>query len=164
MNKPSKILVGLSVLLFLLSRGSPAFSHTVSPVVVASTGADTQFGNTQVSYTVGEAVIQTLTVGSTHLVSQGFQQPDYDIVVSIVDGELPEYIKVFPNPTANSVTIQVGNEQYIATAYDLTGKIVVQAQNISGSTQIDLSDLAAGKYILHLQGQIRYTFSIIKIN
>lgn len=165
MNKPSQILVGLSVLLFLLSRGSPAFSQpTVSPSVVASVGSDTLIGNTNLSYTVGESVIQTLAVGSTNIVSQGFQQPNYDIVVSIVDGELPDDIRIFPNPTTGMVMVQVGNQHFTATVYDLNGKMVVQAQQISSSTPIDLSGIAAGKYLLHLRGQTSYKFSIIKIN
>lgn len=165
MKHSTQIFLTLSIVLLLLSRGSPAFSQpTVSPAVVASVGSDTLIGNTNISYTVGEACIQTLTVGNTNIVSQGFQQPNYDIVVSIVDGELPEHIKIFPNPTTDAVMVQVGNKQYTATVYDLLGQVVVQAQKCNGSTLIHLSDLAAGKYILHLSGQTSYTFSIIKLH
>ncbi len=163
MNKPSQILVGLSVLLFLLSRGSPAFSQTVTPQVVASCGADTYIGSTQLSYTVGEPVIQTLSIG-TNYITQGFQQPDYGVIVGVADIQLPSDIRVFPNPTTDQVTVQVGNQEFTAEVYSTSGQIVVQAQKCSGSTQISLRDLPSATYFLVLTGTKRYSISLIKVH
>lgn len=163
MKKPSQILVGLSVLLFLLSRGHPVFSQPiVSPSVVASVGSDTLIGNTNISYTVGESVITTLTTG-TNYVTQGFQQPDW-LIVSIPEVGLNDDIKVFPNPSPGMVNIQVGAQTFDAVVYDLLGKVVIKPPNISGSTQINLEQLAPATYVLVLTNSMkRYSISLIKL-
>lgn len=162
MNKTAKILVSMSVALWLLSRGSPAFSQTIAlPVVVASTGSDASIGNTYISWTVGETVITTVSTG-TNTLTQGFHQPDW-LKVGIIETEADD-IKIFPNPTPGMVNVQVGNQTFDAVVYDILGKIVIKPPNISGSTQINLEQLAPANYVLMLSNSTkRYTVQLIKI-
>lgn len=161
MQKTNKILVTLSIVLALLSRGDPIFSQTVMPVVVASTGADTIIGNTEIGWTVGEPVIATLSTGTNYM-SQGFQQPDW-LIVGIPEVAKDD-IKVFPNPTPGLVNVQVGNQTFDAVVYDILGKVVIKPPNISGSMQINLEQLAPANYVLMLSnGTKSYTVQLVKI-
>ena len=59
--------------------------------------------------------------------------------------------KVFPNPVSNMLTIQSANMKRIVVS-DLLGRAVknVKLQAIN-STQIELSDLKAGMYIISVE-------------
>ena len=93
----------------------------------------------------------------------------YDVVFNAVTGEYvfspstsvrenfinPDQIKVFPNPTADLVTIQlegidVGAEVSV-TVFDISGKQVA-TYNFSSSNELnfDVSGLQTGNYILHI--------------
>jgi hypothetical protein len=66
-------------------------------------------------------------------------------------------IAVYPNPTAEKVSIQANTNGSI-TLFDITGKQVLQKQ-ISGSTELDLSVYKTGVYLLRFEserGNIEY--------
>jgi hypothetical protein len=66
--------------------------------------------------------------------------------LSIAELPAENAIQFYPNPASNRITFS-GTVDRI-TVFDLFGKQVFTAQN---STNIDLSDLAAGQYLLHLE-------------
>jgi hypothetical protein len=59
---------------------SPA--QTLSPTVLATSGGYSTGGGYSLSYTVGETIVTTLQAGS-HLLTQGFQQPEPIVVLPI---------------------------------------------------------------------------------
>lgn len=77
----------------------------------------------------------------------------YTIDLEVLGTELPviteRMVKIFPNPTANIVTVNMGAEQPESiTVYDVTGKQMFEAFNTS---EIDLSELASGVYFLNIK-------------
>lgn len=163
MNKTAKILVSMSVALWLLSRGSPAFSQTnVTPMVIAATGSDTTIGNISLGSTIGELVTQTVSADST-IITQGYQQPRW-LEVGIIEPDVGYDIQIFPNPSPGLVNVILGNQEFEVTVYDENGQIVVQAQKLTGSTHIDLTSLAVATYFLYLENSHRsYCSRLMKI-
>ncbi len=127
--------------------------HTQQPVqqVIASLGSYSNNGTVSLSTTVGEAIITTHSSNSSVL-TQGFQQPEYFIISSINEtlGETLQ-IKVYPNPSAGNINIDLKNnhsEQVFLTVTDMLGQIVLK-QNLLINTinQVDLQEEANGQYV-----------------
>lgn len=156
-----------NALLFFFSMAiiglvNTASAQSLAPVVVASAGATASVGNTQISYTIGESVVPTFYAGNTYL-TQGFQQPNW-IEVGISEVGV-EGIKVFPNPSAEVVTIETGNHKYDVALYDMLGQIVIDFSEVKGSTQLDLSKLAPATYALVLKNKFKsHSISLVKTN
>jgi uncharacterized protein YjdB len=70
--------------------------------------------------------------------------------VGIKDRNLNNQITVYPNPTSNLLTIKTINNLTIQQLQllDITGKIIAQFNN---QTEIDLSEIANGMYLLQIQ-------------
>ncbi len=59
----------------------------------------------------------------------------------------PSTISLFPNPTADLVTITTTNQTPLhIKVIDITGKVLFSEKNISASTTLDLSNFASGIY------------------
>ncbi|KAA3620620.1 MAG: T9SS C-terminal target domain-containing protein [Flavobacterium sp.] len=77
----------------------------------------------------------------------------YTIDLEVLGTELPviteRMVKVFPNPTANVVTVNMGAEQPESiTVLDVTGQQLIEVFNTS---EVDLSELASGVYFLNIK-------------
>ena len=134
---------------------------------VISSGGETQSASGyEISWTIGEPVIETFT-GSTNILTQGFHQSKLTVtpITEFLNSRIE--LKVFPNPTSDFVLIQfnelVENSGY--TLFNLTGKVLESELLTSTSTKLDLKNYASGQYILKLtknSTQPLQTFKIIK--
>ncbi len=71
-------------------------------------------------------------------------------------------MSIFPNPASEKVSI-VGDQQGLLTICDITGKIVGRYNIDPGLTDIELSDLSSGTYLLHFAGEAGvFTEKVIK--
>ncbi len=140
---------------------------TISAQEVVSSGGETQSASGyEISWTIGEPVIETFTGGS-NILSQGFHQSKLT-VTSLTEILNPDIkLKVFPNPTNDFVLIQfnelIENSGY--TLYNLTGKVLESKLITSNETKLDLRNYASGQYILKLTKNSTkpvQTFKIIK--
>jgi len=141
-----------------------AGSTTAQEVVSASGGTATAAG-TQVSWTIGEPVIATISDANNTL-TQGFHQTKLtvtainDIQVSGVE------IKVYPNPTSDFVTVHFSKvvEKPTYFLFDLSGRMIQQKNIESTDEKIDMTNYSGGSYILKLNSgqQPLQTFKIIK--
>ena len=112
------------------------------------------------SSTIGEPVVMTQTA-TTLLLTQGFQQPDAEIVTSVAvtaNGNLES--GVWPNPFENQLNIWFNSgksRDLIISLTDMAGRKVLADREInvtqgSSSCTIQLSGFAAGIYLLRIQG------------
>ncbi|MCQ2297188.1 MAG: DUF4430 domain-containing protein [Bacteroidales bacterium] len=70
--------------------------------------------------------------------------------ITLAEAEL----SLYPNPAASSVRITYGNgEPFNASIYDLSGRLMLQAQG-SGSTVVSLSSLSNGVYMIRIHDQV----------
>lgn len=120
--------------------------------------------NGTVTYSVGLLTVKTLesTEGS---VSQGPQVPIEILVLSINDPAFNDVtLRVFPNPTANFVTLKSGKHTDLSyQLFDLHGKLLKNKKNTSGE-KIALEKFKSGTYLLKIiqnNKEIK-TFKIIK--
>ncbi|MCS6935876.1 MAG: T9SS type A sorting domain-containing protein [Chitinophagales bacterium] len=137
--------------------------RTISP----SGGEATGSGGT-VSFTIGQIdyIFQSGSNGNLH---QGVQQPYELFTVSITEAAKPFSIRVFPNPTAHSITIQSdapSGEPLTLLLYDTQGKLIYRQPHHTQHSEIDMSAYASGQYLLHIlhsqKQQPLQTIQIIK--
>ncbi len=59
-------------------------------------------------------------------------------------------LQLFPNPTNDMLTLELTNENHLIKIVDQTGKCVIEQHCVSGKTQIDLTNLNTGLYIIQV--------------
>lgn len=132
----------------------------------ASGGDATGSGGT-VAYSVGQAVY-TSNTSTSGTVSQGVQQSYEIFTFGINETELNISLSVFPNPTADHLTLQISdynNEKLSYQLYDMQGKLLNNGQVTTQQTQINTADLPKATYFIHVvnqENQKVQSFKIIK--
>ena len=152
-----------SIIILILSLAGSVVS---AQQVVSSNGDSQSAAAVEVSWTLGETVIETLIVGSNTL-TQGFHQTKLTIT-AVSEVLIPGLeIRVFPNPTPEIITIHFS--EYVEGSrfwlYDLRGKLLENKLISSADTEINMKNYASGQYILKLTNKSRQsiqTFQIIK--
>lgn len=161
------------VLLGLLLTSSVA-AQQLTPTVIGNAGATLQAASNtaNLSFTAGEALIQTLSVPNQVSLGQGFHNAASDGIVKTRDAFLDIDILLYPNPaseylyamfsTSNNAPLQLH-----ASVFDATGREVLTALSFpaSGRYTIPVQQLPDGIYALRFfnaQGQSD-TFHFIKI-
>jgi hypothetical protein len=141
---------GLIAMQFVLAQ-------QITPQVVATAGNYTENGGYSVSWTLGEPVVQTATNGSTTL-TQGFQQPSYN-VVAITNQSIEGFsVNVFPNPATDFIIIDwTANNQdmlYISL-FDIAGKKITEQSYAATQDKVsmNMSQLASAQYILEIRNK-----------
>ncbi len=71
-----------------------------------------------------------------------------DFQVSSVENIADKAVKIFPNPTKNTLTVQVADRQQITRLYDIQGRLIYINNVVS--EQIDLANFPEGFYILQI--------------
>jgi len=155
----------------LLFFAALMYGQPTSQQVIASSGSYMSNGNISLSTTVGEPVTATFSVSTTTL-TQGFQQPHYDIETSIIEkGNSGISIHVYPNPTERNIFIDIASEQGESaqlSVTDVSGKMILN-QNLIFSERnvVNLNHLASGQYFFRVtdaQGKLLSTHTIQKVN
>lgn len=148
------------LILFLAVISHQAFSQSLSPTVIASAGGHFAGGNAQISWTLGEPVIETVG-GANVILTQGFHQSTIAIN-SIGETDSNFELVAFPNPANDLLNLRIANsgtETYNLEIFSIDGRLVFSSQ-LTGSnipTQIDLSALRSGSY--HVAVSDRRSFS-----
>jgi hypothetical protein len=152
--KKNKLLASL----LLLSAGLSAQE------VISSQGDSYVNANNSLDFTIGETVVETVTDGANEL-TQGFHQTLLTIT-SVEDFDVNYSVKIFPNPTAERVTLSI--EKYEGVTFylfDIAGKLLREEVLTAQKTVVEVSDYAKGTYLLKLVGEESKklkTFKIIK--
>ena len=132
-----------------------------------ATGGDASGSGGSVAYSVGQ-VVYTTNTSTSGTVSQGVQQAYEIFTTGINETELNISLSVYPNPTANNLTLQIQdykNEKLWYKLFDMQGKLVNNGQVTAQQTQINTSSLAAATYFIHIVNQENkqvQSFKIIK--
>jgi hypothetical protein len=135
------------------------YAQSLTPTVISSTGGFSSNANGSLSYTVGEmSMVQTFSAGG-NILTQGFQQPNDQLVglIDITKDEFGSFV-VYPNPAVDNLWFgfQFPEEGRITIAvYDVLGQKVAEVYNgnyDTGKTTdgFTVSSFAAGSYYLSL--------------
>ena len=135
--------------------------------VVSASGGSFSNSSAQISYTLGEMVIETFA-GANHVLTQGFHQTRLHIVGIEENPELYFQIQAYPNPVNHYLNIKTQGfetpESLIFMLFDMNGRLVAQ-DNLSGfDTQIDFQKLEPAMYFLRIfEGKKELTlFKVVK--
>lgn len=126
-----------------------------SEELISSSGDYFVSSNVSMSWSLGELETETFST-STIILTQGFQQPTFNIT-SVKSNSLHTNlnIEVYPNPVSNYLTIKNNDASVNLTfqLYDMFGKLIKTKEseiNDGIYTQIDISDLAKGNYLIQI--------------
>ena len=134
---------------------------------VPATGGDASGTGGSSSYTVGQVVYTTNTAISGSI-AQGVQQPyEISISVGIEVTEINLELMAYPNPTNNTLTLNIGNydiEKLTYQLYDMQGKLLENKPVVNSSTTIAMKNLPVSTYLLNIQdnNSLIKTFRIVK--
>lgn len=126
------------------------FAQSIGLQVIGVAGDHFTTTAGQVTFTVGEAVIQTAPgIGSISL-PQGFHQHMVWKVISAAEPEEAAFnIRVFPNPFSAWLRIET-DRPVLAVLFDPLGRPVSPPARLDASGDIQLQALPAGFYVLRL--------------
>ncbi len=113
-------------------------------------------------------VCQSASQYSTPDYNYGYGIPDLELALNIglsVEKEKANGFKIFPNPVGNTLYIKsfFENKPMSLCIYNVLGKVVLQKEITEATTDIDVTSLAAGMYIMSLKSNsASKTFKLIK--
>lgn len=161
------------------------FAQGVEREVVATAGDYYAVRTAGLSWTLGEVMVENYSKNRYASLSQGFHQKATRGRVSFfsflssffnakavqesneIDVDIDEEVssRVYPNPTSDYVNIDLSDaweSDVIVVVYDMFGRIVYEeTMNDIKTTQIDMSALSNGFYILQIKSE---KLNIIKTN
>ena len=147
-------------------------AQSIEPEVYASSGSHYTGTNAQLSWTIGEPIIEIVS-NTSNIVTQGFHQTNYDITSIKENPDLGYDISIFPNPVSNTLQINisgnVNNSNLKIELMDITGKILI-TEKVAGTIinyQLNIREYATGSYFLRITNekeQLINSYKIQKIN
>jgi hypothetical protein len=132
--------------------------------VISSQGESYKNGSTQIDFTIGETVIETISDGNNTL-TQGLHQTQL-LITSLEDLDINFLVDIFPNPTSEFLNLRI--EEYEALSFqlfDVTGKLLNQALITAKETSVNVSEYPKGTYLLtltHQESKKIKTYKVIK--
>jgi hypothetical protein len=136
--------------------------------VISSAGATAVGVGVQLSWTVGEPVIETFT-GSSVILTQGFHQTKLTVTpiefIPVPDLDLT----VYPNPVSSVLWLQaIGKKkvpQLTYSLFNMEGKVILKKLFTDSPEEINMELYTAGTYILKVFSDDKTpvrTFKVIK--
>lgn len=138
-----------------------------SQEAIVASGGNSAGVNGNVSYSVGQ-VIYTTHFGSNGSIVQGVQQPfEIQTLLGLDNININLQLSVYPNPTANLLSLDVKNYNFENLQYqlfDINGRIILSGKIVQESTQLQLDVFPAAIYLLKVTDNNKEikTFKIIK--
>jgi hypothetical protein len=122
--------------------------------VITASGGDASGSGGTSGYSIGQLVYTTHT-GTTGSVAQGIQQSYSieDIPITALTSPIALQCLVYPNPATNFLTLKIEGSiktQFIASLYDLNGKLLEHKPIESNETTIDMGSLFPSTYFLKI--------------
>jgi hypothetical protein len=127
--------------------------------VISGGGAYSETTNGNLTYTIGEVVVNTIESPDYHI-TQGFNQ-DWINFLNINTFKEDINISIFPNPATHFINVE-SNKPADLKIYDINSKEVLSAR-IDKTKTIDLTSLSSGTYFLKFiqKNQNVKTFKVI---
>jgi len=143
-------------------------AQSIEPQVIASAGEHFDNGTTQLSWTLGEVMIDTYDNG-TNILTQGFHQTE--LTVTSVEETLANIrLNMYPNPTSELLNIDLGNNESDINLqlFDMSGKLVHSDKIEAYQTKyfLPMNKVATGNYLVRMQsvdGKMNTTHKVMKV-
>lgn len=151
------------LILFFFST-TLGYSQTISKQVIGTAGKTQTNSNLKLSWTAGESIVGLMTADGNQL-SNGYY-PAMDLqALSIDDTTLNIEIKIYPNPTLQS--LYVSHPEYnlfLIQIADVNGKEIYNG-TIEREIPLDVSSYSQGIYLITIENKEfnkKNTYKIIK--
>lgn len=136
---------------------------------VNSSGGDATGSGGKVAYSVGQLVHST-NVGATGSVAQGVQHAYEIFTIGFKETALNISLSVFPNPTADNLTLRISdynNEMLSYQLFDMYGVLLINGQIANQQTKIEMNSLPTATYFVNIvnkENKKVQSFKVIKSN
>lgn len=142
-----------------------ANAQTATPDIMGTAGGHGASSAAQVSWSIGEPVTETALGGSARL-TQGFEQPRFNLTIGMVETAEAWAINAYPNPVNGLLTVELPDDLVDANAvlFDAAGKRTIEQRINTRRTTLDLSMLASGQYFLELHDRLKGKRALLTIN
>ncbi len=156
------------IFFFLTVCALLASQFLYSQQVISSAGTTATSTTAQLSWTVGEPVIETLT-GSSAMLTQGFHQSRFVVTSFDLIGMQGISMSVYPNPVTDDLLLNITGDRidnFGYSLYDFSGKMLLSAKPEKLPETIGMGNFPAGSYLLKVTGRngSTQTFKIVKTN
>ena len=167
MHKPKQTRIAAIVLLALLCWGGGLRAQQA----ITSFGGDVRGVMGSLSFSGGEVAVKTAyapavtVVNVTESFSEGVQQPitARDMQSLGIDA-LTVGVAIYPNPTADNIILECDQPMQLTyTLYNANGQTLSHGNYNGGQQTINLQQLAAGTYMLHVATPDQTKKNIYKI-
>jgi hypothetical protein len=134
---------------------------------IVASGGNSIGSNGNISYSIGQ-VIYTTNIGSNASISQGVQQPfEIQTLLGAENFNIDLHLSVYPNPTANWLTLDIKNisrDNLQYQLFDLNGKLIISDSIKSQITTFQLENYPTSIYLLQILENNKKikTYKIIK--
>ncbi len=136
----------LTLSFFIFSLFSQA--QSLQPSVFASAGGSVQSGDVNLSWTLGEAVVSTLSSDGV-ILTQGFHQPLLEVSTGFTDPTFDYDIHLYPNPVQYELSIDTEFDRTLQyTLSNMEGRIMARRKFV-GEDKLDLSRMSPGTYAVY---------------
>jgi hypothetical protein len=123
---------------------------------VVSTAGDHNIGSAvQISWTIGEPVIET-GLNGLHYLTQGMHQGDMTVTAISSIAGLGFEIKAYPNPVVNQLKLNVNTSNLEGINYALyneTGQLLVEGKVESELTTIPMEKYSPSSFLLRVRSE-----------
>jgi len=136
----------------LLIAGLLSSGLTIAQQSVNATGGDATGSGGNLAYSVGE-ILYISNTNTSGTVGQGVQQAYEIFTLDVHENALVLSISVFPNPTADNLTLQINdlsNERLLYQLFDMQGKLISNGQIATRQTTINTAHLPSATYIINI--------------
>jgi hypothetical protein len=152
-------------LIFILLASTTCFSQTISKQVIGTAGKTQSNSNFKVSWTAGEPVVGLMTASGRNQLANGYYPALNLQVLSAEDNSLEAQIKVFPNPTSQSLFVSHPElNSFSIQISDLNGKEIYSGV-IAKEAPLDISNYSQGMYLVTItskEANKKNTYKVIK--
>lgn len=155
----------LSYLVIIVILITP--EHIFSQQVISSGGTHAVGTNVQLSWTVGEPIIETFSV-TNGILTQGFHQSKLTVTAIDPDAFNGISLSVYPNPVVFELILDIsgtGKTNLVYHLYNTEGKLLVNKITDNQSEKINMQNYSAGTYLLKVfsnEKQSLQTFKVLK--
>jgi len=151
----------LPILFFVIFGNSNLFAQSLSRSVIGGAGDyyESAAGG-DLHFTLGELAIEYLNEEES--LAQGFHRLHLPLLDVAVDNpnETAFDFTLYPNPTADYVTVQTDNQDKMTlTVTDILGRSLRQISLNSGRHTLDVSELPAGTYAFSVYNNSHLLYS-----
>jgi hypothetical protein len=155
-----------SFFLFFLVFPLCISAQEISQEIISTSGDYSDGSSGQLSWTLGDLAVETYSSGDAKL-TQGFQQPIYEVMTTFKNLEYDFAIQVYPVPSTDYITVEFDQIQdnLEVILYNLQGEKVLSKKVDSETITIDLNYLSPSEYVLKIvnkENKLIKSYTIVK--